>query len=161
MAYPELALLVDGQRITTGLPTRPVIDPATEAVLGHLPHADPVLLERAARAAAAGFAQWRAVPAHERAALLHEAAALLRRRAETVAADLTTEQGKPLAEAQLPVARGGAAPDRDITSGRRDGAGADGLSASTRADDWALAWATDSARGNGRRPDSDRTETPR
>ncbi|TDC98009.1 aldehyde dehydrogenase family protein [Nonomuraea deserti] len=160
MAYPELALLVDGQRITTGLPTRPVIDPATEALLGHLPHADPVLLERAARTAAAGFAQWRAVPAHERAALLHEAAALLRRRAETVAADLTAEQGKPLAEAQPPVARGGAAPDRDHQrpARRRRCRRAQRVHPRRRLGPCVGDRQRPRER---RRPDSDRTETPR
>ncbi|WP_106397052.1 aldehyde dehydrogenase family protein [Actinocorallia populi] len=50
-------------------------------------------------AAAEGFAVWRGMSPFERAGILFAAAALLRERAEAVAADVSAENGKTLAEA--------------------------------------------------------------
>jgi succinate-semialdehyde dehydrogenase / glutarate-semialdehyde dehydrogenase len=57
-------------------------------------------LDRALVAAQQGFEAWRRIPAHERAATMRRAAALLRERVDHIAALLTLEQGKPLAEAR-------------------------------------------------------------
>ncbi|TDK45749.1 NAD-dependent succinate-semialdehyde dehydrogenase [Antarcticimicrobium luteum] len=80
-----------------------VHNPATGEEIGRLPCATPEDVEAAARAAARGFAAWKAVSPFDRAKVLHRAAALLRERADTIAPILTREQGKPLAQSRLEV----------------------------------------------------------
>ena len=84
--------------------TLDVINPATEEVIGKIAHAGQTDLDEALDAAQKGFAVWRKVPAVERSKLMRKAAALLRERAESIATILTTEQGKPLAEARIELA---------------------------------------------------------
>ena len=104
-AYPELYLMIDGERVATGdRDTHLVLNPATGEGLGRLPLASPDDLDRALAAAGRGFAQWRHAPATERASVLQGAARLLRERAQTLARIATLEQGKTLAEAQAEVA---------------------------------------------------------
>jgi len=104
--YPQsLLLLVDGEW-TAGSGTRrlEVHDPATGEVIGSLPVAERAELDRAIAAVARTFPTWRATPVLERSRLLRRAAEILRRDAETTAAVLTLEQGKPIAEAKAEVA---------------------------------------------------------
>lgn len=77
-----------------------VRNPASGEVIGHVAHADVADLDRALAAAQRGFETWRKVSAHERGAAMRRAAALLKDRADEIAALLTQEQGKPLAEAK-------------------------------------------------------------
>lgn len=56
-------------------------------------------------AAAAAFPQWRRTPIVERGAILARAADLLRERVEVIAADITRENGKLLAEAHVEVVK--------------------------------------------------------
>ena len=108
-SYNALHLLIAGERIGANQrATRPVINPATGAVLAELPIATDADLQQALCAAAKGFARWRAVSAYDRANVLHKAAALLRERADTIARTMTLEQGKVLGEARLEI---GAAAD--------------------------------------------------
>lgn len=81
-----------------------ILNPATEAVIGHLAVATKADLDEALAAAQKGFLTWRAVAPYERARLLRKAGELLRARARPVAELLTLEQGKPLAQAQLEIA---------------------------------------------------------
>ena len=81
-----------------------VTDPATGETLGHVPKMGAVETERAVAAATAALPAWRARPAQERAAVLHRWAALMRAQSADLAALLTAEQGKPLAEAMGEVA---------------------------------------------------------
>jgi succinate-semialdehyde dehydrogenase/glutarate-semialdehyde dehydrogenase len=98
-AYAHLHMLIDGERVSgDGRRTHAVVDPATEAVLGELPLADPADLDRALDAAQRGFRKWRNSTAQERFAVLSGAARLLRERQETIARIATLEQGKTLAE---------------------------------------------------------------
>ena len=61
MQYPQLALLIDGQWLSgEGRATVPVINPATEEVLGHLPLATKADLDRALAAAERAWPVWRA-----------------------------------------------------------------------------------------------------
>jgi alpha-ketoglutaric semialdehyde dehydrogenase len=60
----------------------------------------------ACAAAQEALASWRHRPALERATLLHRAAAILEARADTVATDLTREEGKTIGEARGEVLRG-------------------------------------------------------
>jgi len=77
-----------------------VLDPATGTAIGRVAVADADDLDAALEAAATGFAHWRAVPSFERYKLLRRAAEHVRANAGAIAARMTAEQGKPLAEAK-------------------------------------------------------------
>ncbi|OZI71572.1 NAD-dependent succinate-semialdehyde dehydrogenase [Bordetella genomosp. 12] len=105
MDYPELTLLIDGERIAAGQrPAIEVLDPATQAVLGTLPVASADDVENALQAAHRAFAGWRATAALDRATILRRAATLLRERTPRLAWLITRELGKPLAESEKEVA---------------------------------------------------------
>ncbi|MEV0828878.1 NAD-dependent succinate-semialdehyde dehydrogenase [Nonomuraea rubra] len=76
-----------------------VRSPATGEPLAQVADCGPEVATRAVGAAAAALPGWRAMPAHERAELMRAAARELTARAEPIAAIMTAEQGKPLAEA--------------------------------------------------------------
>jgi succinate-semialdehyde dehydrogenase/glutarate-semialdehyde dehydrogenase len=102
MQYPQLALLIDGQWLSgEGRATVPVINPATEEVLGHLPLATKADLDRALAAAERAWPVWRAKPPGERGRILHKAAELLRERAPLLAWLATIEEGKTLPESRI------------------------------------------------------------
>ena len=62
MIYPELSLLIDGEWVSGGgRATVPVINPATEEVLGHLPLATKADLDRALAASQRAYPAWRAM----------------------------------------------------------------------------------------------------
>ena len=103
--YEKLANYIDGAWMTDSADGEDVINPATEAVLGRLPHASEQDLDRALAAAARTAEGWRRLPPVERAAIMRSAAALVRERLETIAVTMTLEQGKPLAEARSEIAR--------------------------------------------------------
>lgn len=99
--YPDTQLLINGQWQDAASGKKiPVRNPATGEVIGQVAHADVADLDRALAAADQGFQVWRKVSAHERGALMRRAAGLLKERADEIAALLTQEQGKPLAEAR-------------------------------------------------------------
>ena len=77
-----------------------VANPATGDLIGTVPDAGGGETRRAIAAAAAAFPAWRAKTAAERSGLLHKLADLLIANADELGAILTTEQGKPLAEAK-------------------------------------------------------------
>lgn len=100
----ELGIYINGSwRRGEGRDLHNVVNPATGAVIAELPLATAADLDEALDATAKGFAHWRAVDVNERAAILHKVAGLIRERAEDIAVLLTTEQGKPLAEARTEV----------------------------------------------------------
>ncbi|OYX41570.1 MAG: NAD-dependent succinate-semialdehyde dehydrogenase [Rhodobacterales bacterium 32-67-9] len=105
MAYPDLKLFIDGQWRETR-ESLPVINPATEAVIGRLPHAETSDLDDALAAAERGFRIWRRTAPRDRANVLLKAAAILRERQREIASDITAEHGKPLEQARLEVIRG-------------------------------------------------------
>jgi succinate-semialdehyde dehydrogenase/glutarate-semialdehyde dehydrogenase len=78
----------------------PVLNPATGEPIGTVSDAKHPDLDLALDAAEKGFRAWRKVSAFERSKIMRKAADLMRARAETIARTLTTEQGKPLAEAK-------------------------------------------------------------
>ncbi len=102
--YEKLELLVDGdwRQGSDGI-TEDVINPATEKVLGQLPHASSSDLDQALFAADRAFKSWRKANPHQRAKLLKRVAALIRENAEHIARVMTLEQGKTLAEARTEV----------------------------------------------------------
>jgi succinate-semialdehyde dehydrogenase / glutarate-semialdehyde dehydrogenase len=102
MSYPELYLLVDGQRLSgEGRRTVPVINPATEEVLGHLPLANASDLDRALEAARRAWPVWRALGPQQRGRILRKASDLIRERGDAIARLGTLEMGKTLAEARV------------------------------------------------------------
>ena len=103
--YPDLHLYINGAWRKTK-ESIPVLNPATEAELGRLPHADISDLDDALSAAATGFKVWSKTPPIDRANVLLKAAALMRERQETIATAITAEHGKPLPRARLEVIRG-------------------------------------------------------
>jgi succinate-semialdehyde dehydrogenase/glutarate-semialdehyde dehydrogenase len=77
-----------------------VTDPASGALVGEVPECGTALTEAAVAAAAEAWPEWRARTAHERAAILERWHALVLANEDDLARILTTEQGKPLAEAK-------------------------------------------------------------
>jgi len=77
-----------------------LVDPATEQVVDRVARATPSDVDAALHAARSAFEVWRQTAAWERSAVLRRGAALLHERIEQMAAVLTQEQGKPLAESR-------------------------------------------------------------
>lgn len=103
--YTALELFIDGRFLSgEGRVTEPVFDPATARPIADLPHASTTDLDAALDAAARAFPAWSATPASERAKVLRRAADLIRARIEAIAAVMTLEQGKPLAESRGEIA---------------------------------------------------------
>ena len=102
MSYPHTRLFIAGtwQDAADGK-TIAVHNPATGKEIGRVAHAGMADLDRALEAAQKGFEAWRDIPAVDRAKTMRRAAALIRERAESIAAIMVQEQGKPLAEAKV------------------------------------------------------------
>jgi len=77
-----------------------VVDPATRQPLARVPDLGAGETERAISAAAAAFEDWRAQPALERGRVLRRWAELVVEALDDLALLMTSEQGKPLAEAR-------------------------------------------------------------
>ncbi|MBA4096169.1 MAG: NAD-dependent succinate-semialdehyde dehydrogenase [Rhodospirillum sp.] len=118
--YPDVLLCINGvwTKAADGR-TIPVVNPATEEVIGSVAHAGRADLDAALDAAAKGFAAWRKVSAYERSKMMRRAADLLRERAEKVAQLMTLEQGKPLAQARMETGVGADIIDWMAEEGRR------------------------------------------
>ena len=100
-AYPDTLLFIDGQwRPGSTGRTIAVTDPATGEEIGRLAHAERADLDDALGAVERGFRLWSATGVFERYRIMRRAAELLRDRADAIAAIMTREQGKPLAEAR-------------------------------------------------------------
>lgn len=80
--------------------TLPIINPANEETIGQLARATKEDLDEALEAVTRGFAAWRKIAAYDRYKIMRRAADLLRERTDEIATLLTTEQGKPLAQAK-------------------------------------------------------------
>ena len=107
MTYPDTRLFIHGQwRDAAEGKTLPVFNPATGQEIGRVAHATSTDLDEALVAAQKGFDTWRNMTAQERGKIMRKAAALLRERSAQIAALLTQEQGKPLAEAKGEVMAG-------------------------------------------------------
>jgi len=86
----------------------PVVNPATGAPIGTAPVFRAVETERAIAAAGRAFPAWRAKTAKERSNILRKWYELMLANVDDLALILTTEQGKPLAEAKGEVTIGAA-----------------------------------------------------
>ena len=118
--YPSTQLFIDGRwRDATDRRTLDVINPATGDTIGTAAHASVADLDEALAAADRGFRAWRATSPFDRCRMLRAAAALLRERVDAIARALTTEQGKPLAEAKAEIAISADVLDWSAEEGRR------------------------------------------
>ena len=84
----------------------PLHDPATNKLVALVPQTTRSEMEAAVACSEAAFATWRDVPVQQRARVLSKYAELIRANQERVAAVITAEQGKTLADARGDVFRG-------------------------------------------------------
>ncbi len=84
--------------------TTPIINPATGEEIAQVPRMGVAETRRAIEAAATAFKSWRAKTGKERAKILRRWADLMMENQDDLAVILTTEQGKPLAEAKGEIA---------------------------------------------------------
>jgi succinate-semialdehyde dehydrogenase/glutarate-semialdehyde dehydrogenase len=98
--YTRFGLFIDGtwRRAADGQ-TAPVMSPVSETALGDVPVAGIADTEAALAAAEEGLARWRATPAFTRADALHAIADEMVRRAPEAARMISSETGKPIAQA--------------------------------------------------------------
>ncbi len=97
--YLKLSFYINGDFISgEGRPSQEVINPATQEVLGHLPHATQADLDMALQSAEKAFATWKKSSPMDRSAILRKVGQMTRDRAKEIARNMTLDQGKPLAE---------------------------------------------------------------
>ncbi len=96
----EERLLIGGEWVEAAGGGRfDVTDPANGDLVGSVPDAGATDVRAAIEAAAGALEEWKTLPALHRARILRRAADLIRERRDTIALVMTSEQGKPLAEA--------------------------------------------------------------
>jgi succinate-semialdehyde dehydrogenase/glutarate-semialdehyde dehydrogenase len=99
--YEKFGLLIDNEwRPALSGKTMPVHSPATEEEIGTVPSADAEDVALVLASAERGFATWKAMAAWDRARIMRRTAEILRERNEEIARVMSTECGKPLAEAK-------------------------------------------------------------
>src|SRR5260370_35197467 len=95
----DFGLYIGGQwSWGSGKQTKPILDPATEGVIGHIPDANAEDIDGALNAAAAGFHAWRKVQPWGRSEKLRKVSELLRQRSDERAVGRSAESGKRLVE---------------------------------------------------------------
>lgn len=94
--------LIDGELVTTNT-TLEVLNPANEQVVGLVPACGPDELDRAVAAARKAFKSWRKTSFEERQAVVQGIAGAIKANADELFRLLTTEQGKPHAQAQMEI----------------------------------------------------------
>jgi len=98
---PKSAALIAGNWLDTSPETSIAVnDPATGNVIGHVPNFTAEQIGQAIETAETAFYQWRDVPVRERCEKLLKWYQLILEQEEELADILTTEQGKPIAEAR-------------------------------------------------------------
>jgi len=97
--YEDLCLYINGQFLKGGgRREQDVFNPATDEVIGKLPHASKEDLDLALASAHSAFQTWRRSSPIERSRVLRKVAELARARAADIGRNITLDQGKPLAE---------------------------------------------------------------
>ncbi|WP_208614977.1 aldehyde dehydrogenase family protein [Streptomyces caeruleatus] len=106
MIHPSFTprMLIGGRLVGAEGDPLGVLNPATEETVGHVPDATDAQLDAAVSAARGAFETWRTTSVDERRAVLTACAASVRGHIEELAVLLTTEQGKPLADARVEIA---------------------------------------------------------
>ncbi len=102
MTYETLELFIDGKWTKgTSKKSQAVINPATEEVLGQLPHASTTDLDTALAAADKGFKIWRATSPLARQDIMNKAADLMEERKAAISLNMSRDNGKPVLQASL------------------------------------------------------------
>ena len=96
------ANLIDGEMVKTS-GTFEVVNPANEEVVGLVPSCGKDELDRAVTAARRAFKAWRKTSAEERKQVVMSISAAIKDNADELFRLLTTEQGKPHAQAQMEI----------------------------------------------------------
>ncbi|GAA0985667.1 NAD-dependent succinate-semialdehyde dehydrogenase [Acrocarpospora macrocephala] len=104
--FKTLNLIGGSWRHATDGASTVVTDPATDAVLAEVPRCTAFDVQDAIGAAAGALPAWRALSALDRAKVLRRLAALVDDQRDRLAALITSENGKPLAEARAEVEYG-------------------------------------------------------
>ncbi|WP_374592257.1 CoA-acylating methylmalonate-semialdehyde dehydrogenase [Aquabacterium sp.] len=100
-------LLINGEFVDSkSTERRPIVNPATQAVLAHVPFATADEVNAAVAAAKQAFKSWKTTPIAARMRVMLRFQALIRENLPRVAAVLTAEQGKTLADAEGDIIRG-------------------------------------------------------
>jgi len=98
--YEDLSLYINGQFLKGGgRREQDIFNPATDEVIGKLPHATKDDLDLALASAHKAFQSWRKSSPLERSRVLRKVGELARARAADIGRNITLDQGKPLAEA--------------------------------------------------------------
>ncbi|MEE2774678.1 MAG: NAD-dependent succinate-semialdehyde dehydrogenase [Pseudomonadota bacterium] len=102
MYSERIQMLINGQwRDGSEGNSQPLINPATEEVLAHVPHASEADLEEAIQASDEGFKVWRDFTPVARQHIMEKAARLMEERIDDISKTLTLEMGKPINEAKI------------------------------------------------------------
>jgi len=91
--------LINGKMVSTA-GTLDVVNPANEQVIGQVPACGEAELNKAVSAARAAFPAWSKKPIDERRAVTQKISAIIKENADELMRLLTSEQGKPHAQAQ-------------------------------------------------------------
>ncbi len=98
--YEDLCLYINGQFMKGGgRKEQDIVNPATDEVIGKLPHAGQADLDLALTSAQKAFESWRKTAPLEKSRILRKVAELSRTRAKEIGQNITLDMGKPLAEA--------------------------------------------------------------
>jgi succinate-semialdehyde dehydrogenase/glutarate-semialdehyde dehydrogenase len=98
--YEDLSLYINGQFLKGGgRREQDIVNPATDEVIGKLPHASKEDLDLALQSAHTAFQSWRKSSPLERSRILRKVGELSRARANEIGRNITLDMGKPLAEA--------------------------------------------------------------
>ena len=107
MSYEKLELLINGKwKMGSENKAEPVYNPATNEVIGDLPHASKKDLDEALESNAEAFKLWKKESPLNRQKIIENACRNLESKFDQVATNLTIEMGKPLAEAKGELAVG-------------------------------------------------------
>lgn len=100
-------LLIDGRWVESNTTEwQDVLNPATQQVLARVPFATPEEVDAAVQAAQRAFTEWRQTPIGARMRIMLKLQALIREHSKRIAAVLSAEQGKTLADAEGDIFRG-------------------------------------------------------
>ncbi|MEW9900143.1 CoA-acylating methylmalonate-semialdehyde dehydrogenase [Chitinivorax sp. PXF-14] len=107
MSTPTVKLLINGEFVESKTGKwKDIINPATQEVLACVPFATPDEVNAAVASAKEAFKTWRKTPIGTRARIFLKLQQLIRENMADLAATLTAEQGKTLADAEGDVFRG-------------------------------------------------------
>ncbi|WDL65811.1 CoA-acylating methylmalonate-semialdehyde dehydrogenase [Xanthomonas campestris pv. campestris] len=106
-SVPRVSLLIDGALVVSATTHwQDVVNPADQSVLAQVPFATPAEVDAAVAAAQQAFVGWRKTPIGTRARIFLKYQQLIREHMPELAAILSAEQGKTLADAEGDVFRG-------------------------------------------------------